>query len=322
MHLWLDVARSLGLTLAEVVAILENAPHRYKVYSIPKRNGGRRFIAQPSRELKRIQHAIMNTALSQLPVHESATAYRKGRNIRDNAIRHAQNPLILKTDFQDFFNSIRAIDFRLYCQKHRIFVAPKELDLATKALFWFNPIKGMLCLSVGAPSSPLLSNLLMYDFDVFTSNLCRQMGVQYSRYADDITLSGENRHDLQAVQKNIEIWLDQQQHPRLKFKPDKTVFVSKRFRRSVTGLIITNDGKISIGRERKRVISAKIHKYKIGQIDEKSALELSGLLAYAKSVEPSFFMAMQRKYGADLIARISRTPVFPSKSDKQRKMVA
>ena len=97
-----------GIGLLDVQRTLLRAPVRYKVYSIPKRNGNRRIIAQPAREVKRLQRALMKVLLSKLPIHEAATAYRKGRSTLDNARAHAENGPILKLDLKNFFPSIRS----------------------------------------------------------------------------------------------------------------------------------------------------------------------------------------------------------------------
>lgn len=72
----------------------------------------------------------------------------------------------------------------------------------------------------------------------------------------------------------------------------------------VTGLIITPDQKISIGRERKRLISACIHKFALGQANAKQVEYVRGLLAFANSVEPEFVLRMKEKYGAAVVNQL------------------
>lgn len=87
---------STGLGRTDLVKLIHTAPVRYKVFRIPKRTGGEREIAQPSKPVKALQRAIMTEYLSTLPVHEAAAAYRQGRSILDNAKQHlrAQRTLI------------------------------------------------------------------------------------------------------------------------------------------------------------------------------------------------------------------------------------
>ena len=105
-----------GLSEIDVLRIVRNAPIRYKTYLIPKRGDGFRSISQPARELKALQRVLLQEVLAKLPVHPSATAYREGKSIRDNALAHVGGGPIMKFDFKDFFPSIKARDWRLYCE--------------------------------------------------------------------------------------------------------------------------------------------------------------------------------------------------------------
>jgi RNA-directed DNA polymerase len=100
MSLIHELITHVGLGGKDIVRIIESAPARYKVYNIPKRKGGQRTIAQPSRELKLIQRFIVD---AKLDVHKAAMAYVKRRNIMANATAsHQQMRAILKLDFADF----------------------------------------------------------------------------------------------------------------------------------------------------------------------------------------------------------------------------
>src|SRR5258708_32226067 len=101
-----ELSIELGLGSNDLLRIIATAPARYKVFQIPKRRGGMRTIAQPSRELKAIQRFILDKILSKLPVHPAAAAYVTGRNIAENAIAHVKSRVVLKLDFSDFFPSI------------------------------------------------------------------------------------------------------------------------------------------------------------------------------------------------------------------------
>jgi RNA-directed DNA polymerase len=90
-----DLSIELGLGSHDLLRIIVTAPARYKVYQIPKRSGGMRTIAQPSRELKAIQRFVLRTTLSKLPVHVAAAAYVEGRNIAENAQAHVNHRAIL-----------------------------------------------------------------------------------------------------------------------------------------------------------------------------------------------------------------------------------
>src|SRR5438067_12922461 len=107
MSLLDELVAHLRIGPLELMRIIQTAPARYKQYTIPKRSGGLRIIAQPSRELKALQRYVLQTKLSQFPIHQAATAYIKNRNILYNAEKHKDNRVIMKLDFTDFFPSIK-----------------------------------------------------------------------------------------------------------------------------------------------------------------------------------------------------------------------
>jgi hypothetical protein len=81
MTLLSDLVTHFRIAPLDLMRIIDTAPARYKEYSIPKRNGGTRIIAQPSREVKALQRYIMRTKLIEFPIHDAATGYIRGRNI-------------------------------------------------------------------------------------------------------------------------------------------------------------------------------------------------------------------------------------------------
>ncbi|EGK0895713.1 RNA-directed DNA polymerase, partial [Salmonella enterica] len=87
---------------------------------------------------------------------------------------------------------------------------------------------------------------------------------------------------------------------------DKTVFTSRKFNRHVTGVTITTEGYLSLGRDRKRLLRSKIHHYVCGVLSEKEILTLKGELGYAKFIEHKFFLSMIKRYGNAVISEISK----------------
>ena len=82
-------------------------------------------------------------------------------------------------------------------------------------------------------------------------------------------------------------------YPRLAINEGKTVFASRAGRRVITGVTITNDHRLSIGRERKRAIRAMYHHMLRGSLDDKGQQELRGLIAFAENIEPGFKMWLE-----------------------------
>ncbi|MBR0553648.1 retron St85 family RNA-directed DNA polymerase [Stakelama marina] len=304
---------STGLTERDVMKIISNAPRRYKHFRIKKRNGSLRDIAQPARELKALQKVIVEKYLLELPVHQAAMAYRKGRSIRENALAHVDNGPILKMDFKEFFPSIRVRDWQAYCEDRSLFMDGDDLHHTSKILFHQSKGESYLKLAIGAPSSPHLSNLLMYKFDALVSQLVQKDYVAYTRYADDLTFSAKRTGYLTGVEKAVRRAIKEVPWPRLSINENKTVVATPRYHRQVTGLVLTNDQEVSLGRDRKRKISAAVHHAKHGELTVEAAARLSGTLAFVNSVEPEFLLRLERKYGREVIDNLKQ---FPWKLEK------
>lgn len=298
--------RELRMTERDIVRLINSAPERYKVYRIKKRRGGTREIAQPARELKAAQRALVKQYLQKLPVHHCATAYQTGSSIRNNAYLHADNRPILKYDFEEFFPSITERAWISYCYKHDIF---DHSDAIRAGRILFRRPKGgrILRLSIGAPSSPILSNILLYEFDEKVHNLVSKHKITYTRYADDMTFSAQRTGNLAVVDGILRSTINGITSPRLKINENKTVLVTPKFHRQITGLVITLDGRVSIGRERKRNLRAAIHRFLREDLDQRAAAELAGKIAFAKDIEPEFYSRMERVYGKEVLERLKAT---------------
>lgn len=301
-------ATGLGLPASTLRRLARSAPHRYKVYTIAKRSGsGRRVIAQPAKEVKAVQRWLIANALSWMPLHEAATAYAPGSSIRDNALLHLNNRFLLKVDFANFFPSIEEADVRAHIEKYASGVySPNEVTYLCRMLLWHPKHQTQLELCIGAPSSPFISNSIMYDFDVILSAHCSRLGVVYSRYADDLALSTNLPGILELLPAWIETRLRELAYPKLTLNERKTVSTSMKYRRSVTGLILANQGYVSLGRERKRLVSAMVHHFECGKLGIKDQARLSGLLAFVQDVEPAFILRLERRYSPEIVTRARR----------------
>ena len=291
----------------EVVRLLVRAPYAYKRYTIPKKSGGVRPIAQPAKETKIIQNFMMNFWFSKLPVHECAAAYKHGASIKNNAERHVGCSFISKFDFVNFFGSITEVDVQTLLS--RVFEGQlSERSIADMARMSCirDKATGRLALSVGAPSSPVLSNAVMFNFDSVVSQWCFDRDITYSRYADDLTFSSNEKGKTFLVEEFLRGTLKELTEPGLLLNADKTVHASKKNQRRVTGLVLSNDGNVTIGRDKKRLISAMIHHFILGQLDRKSIAHLQGLIGFAQDVEPLFVAKLRGKYTSKIITELMR----------------
>jgi len=305
--LQLELALRTGLSTSDIARIASTAPKRYKTYPIAKRTGGVRTIAQPSRELKALQRVIVDLALSKFPVHEAAAAYESGRSISDNAHAHSGARSIMKLDFRDFFSSIKTADFVALMDQRNTPFSSSDRSLLLRLLFWGKGGHDPVCLSIGAPSSPKISNIIMYDIDRLASAYCAQIGVTYTRYADDVTVSGNTIEKLNSFERIFRDIVSRAPYPRLRFNNKKRGVYVRGQRQMVTGLILKPEGGVSIGRERKRLISSMIHRATLGTLTIQDLTKLRGLLGFAQDCDPSFVQSMRKKYGDAVIDSILRS---------------
>lgn len=299
MNLINTLIKSLLIDKEELEKFSASAPYRYKVYAIPKRNSNeKRIIAHPAKELKLIQRELVKILSEILPIHDSVYSYRIGRGIKENAQKHLYSKYLLKIDFKSFFPSITPDIFFLQLEKNNINLSLHEKLIIEKLLFWKPDRKSSsLELSIGAPSSPLISNFIMYEFDKKVFEFCKKINVSYTRYADDITFSTNCKGVLFSIPDEIDAILLTEYLGKITLNKKKTIFSSKANNRHVTGVRLSNNDKLSIGREKKRVISSKVHKFLLGHFDDDMKQKLQGELSFCFYLEPSFKDMLVRKYG-------------------------
>jgi len=300
------MARELGLSATYVRNISISAHHRYKVYTIPKRNGGRRIISHPAKELKVLQRWLVDEIFEAIPLHDAALGYRAGVGIGKIVQRHSGSRYFLRMDFADFFESIRARDIQHLLAKNwgglPISLPKADIDRIVHIVCRGN------ALTIGAPSSPILSNAVMFEFDSAVQDKCRDLGCTYSRYADDLFFSVNTPRVLEEVETFVLNLTSKLQYPKVEVNRRKTIHSSKKHRVRFLGLILTPAGGVSLGREKKREIKSLVHGFKCGNLELESLIYLRGYLSFALSVEPSFIRSLERKYAEDTIQSIMQAP--------------
>ena len=225
----------VGIKWECIKKIIDAPEKNYYNFEISKKSGGKRVINVPNEPLTLCQRYIKEKILDYIPIHDSANGFASNKSIITNANNHINKEMILNIDLKDFFPSINS---------KKIFYVFKNLcgynnDLSycfTKIVMYNGG------LPQGACTSPILSNIVSYKMDVRLSMLARKMGITYSRYADDITFSGEkdkiNDGLLRIVKEIIESC-------GYKINNDKIRFQYCKKKQEVTGLIV-NNGKVSI----------------------------------------------------------------------------
>ena len=259
----------------------------YVTFNLPKKAGGFREINAPSKKMKSIQRWILDHILYKMNVGDYVHGFVPKRSILTNASIHVSQNLVLGIDIKDFFPSISFNSvFRIfksvgYTQKTAHFLA----DLCT--------YQGKL--PQGAPTSPMLANLAIASLDIIIDKYCKRRNFKYSRYADDITISGS--HELPMHKQKIIAIIE---GSGFAVNEEKTRLHSRGSRQKVTGLVV-ND-KVSIGRSQKKILRAIVHNIlKNGcEIEnrEKDPFfkeKIFGKLAFAKMVEPDFANPLIKK---------------------------
>lgn len=305
----LNLRKKLVDKNANFIHLLNSRPStHYKVFKIPKRTLGFRVIAQPTPKVKDIQRQLVDILSSNVLIHQSAMAYVKGVSIKSNAFKHSKSQFLLKTDFENFFNSITPEMLFESLSLQQVDISSSDKKILKECLFWnrTNKDEGKLILSVGAPSSPFVSNLIMYAFDKRIENFCTSKGIVYTRYADDLTFSSNKKGVLFILLKDLRLILNEEFNYKIVLNESKTVFSSKAHNRHVTGVTLTNNNKLSIGREKKRYISALIHKFKNNKLSNDDIHHLKGLLSFVSHIEDDFVERMSIKYGSATMVSIFR----------------
>lgn len=315
MDLINTLTEHLDLSMSELVANMNLAPKSYKVYHIKKRSGANRVIAQPTPFVKIIQRGICDVCLSKFDHSASTMAYVKGISIVDNAKVHAGRAFILKMDFKDFFPSIKPMDLINLIEGSSYYFTTLEINILVNYLF--RRVGRVLELSVGAPSSPMVSNIVMKNFDIELEKFSERLSIPYTRYADDLTFSSDSYSDLQSVKEFVVNLVERFESPRLTINEKKTHIVGKGRSQRVTGVVLTQDGGVSVGRTLRKRIRGMLHLYSRKSLKQADIPYLHGMTSHIRNVEPDFFSNMLDIHGEELFKRLAKQSYMISRNKKK-----
>ncbi|MEE0111317.1 MAG: reverse transcriptase family protein [Oscillospiraceae bacterium] len=179
-----SLEQDLGIRAKTLYAVSNNLSKHYHKAKLPKKSGDYRNLSVPDEVLKSIQKRISEVLLIHMPVSRYAKAYRFGSSPLRNAKHHVGKQIVLKLDILHFFDSIRYSTVKDKVFPEEIYAEPLRILLT------------MLCyhkdaLPQGAPSSPAITNIILYEFDEQIGQWCREREIAYTRYCDDMTFSGD-----------------------------------------------------------------------------------------------------------------------------------
>lgn len=293
-----------GLPLSLLERYAETASKRYRVYEIDKRDGTKRVIEHPSREIKAIQRWLTRALIRNMPVHEASTAYSKGASIRKNAARHVHSRYTVRLDFEDFFPSFGGAHVIAYLVKAH---DDPGMVLSIEDLAF---VRRIVCrhdaLTIGAPTSPGLTNAMMFEFDTALADWCAARALIYTRYADDLFISASAPDALAGVEAKAAELAAAFPYAKLALNREKTAHLSRKYRRSITGLVITPEETLSIGRKRKIRLKSDVYAYSNGKLPPEERSRTAGLIAFVRDVEPAFYETLLRKYGRETIEGLQK----------------
>jgi RNA-directed DNA polymerase len=286
-----DVAAVLELTIPRLrwLAFHTETATRvhYVRFTVPKKSGGTRTLHAPHRTLAAAQRRIFDSILSKLPVEPSAHGFVLGRGILTNAAPHAGHAVLVNLDLQDFFPSItfpriRSVFQRLgysgavatilallctECPRRVVEYAGQTYHVAT----------GPRGLPQGACTSPALSNQVARRLDRRLRGLSAKLGLTYTRYADDLTFSGE-----ESLNERIGYLMARVRH----FAEDEGYTVNEKksrvLRRStaqmVTGLVVNE--RPGVRRREVRRLRAILHRARTEGLERQNREGRSNFLAW------------------------------------------
>lgn len=268
LHSEYELADWLGISLSRLRWFTHDeaaeTTWHYVKYTLPKRSGGQRVILAPKTELKALQRKVLRDVLEHIPASGVAHGFISGRSIITNAQPHVGKKFVLNLDLKDFFPTITyprvrglfiswgysfsvASVLALLCTEH-----DREAFERSRETYWISI--GPRALVQGAPTSPALANLAAWRLDQRLNGLAHKHGFDYTRYADDLTFSGD------SLDKTLRILAAAQRiiaTEGFAVNGKKTRLLRRTGQQTVTGIVV-ND-KLNVPRTLRRQLRAILH---------------------------------------------------------------
>lgn len=295
-----ELGLAIGVSPRLLTSFLHKPENHYRHFSLPKKGGGERDIAAPRFFLKTIQYWIKSYVLCHLKVHNTCHAYTSGKSINTNAKPHVGKAYVANVDIENFFGNITKEHVFRILEKNGV---GRNLATAVSGIVTLNRV-----VPQGAPTSPVISNAVLYEFDKAMSKISVDKGLDYSRYADDITFSGESRSDIEYMVSKCRELLSAEG---FNLKDKKSRVASKHASQRVTGLVVNE--KVQPPREYRRKLRAIFNNALINPQEYVDRLdELYGYFGYLSSFDGARNARQIRKdriaiYRVSRLARIKKS---------------
>lgn len=268
-NLYGEKARIITESSLNYYAYSSNAKNRYVTFQIPKKDGTSRTIDAPCKGLMVIQKALSVLLESIYTPSPSTMGFVNGRSVVANAKVHLGKQYVYNIDLKNFFPSITSgrICARLQAKPY---LFNKEIAGFIADICCQKSAEGKVVLPQGAPTSPIMTNIICEKLDFKLQNLAKAFHLTYSRYADDITFSG-NRNVFNAEGKfckKLRYIIEEEEH--FIINENKTRLCQRGGRMEVTG--VTVNDKLNTSRKYMRQIRTMIHNWETLGYDEAQKL--------------------------------------------------
>ena len=247
----------IGIKWNYLKKIIKSPEKYYYNFRISKKSGGEREINVPNKALSLCQNFIKDEILNKVNIHSSANGFAFSKSIITNAKEHTNKEMVLNIDLKDFFPSINSK--KVFYLFHHLCGYDNDLSYCLTKLVMY---KGGL--PQGACTSPIISNIVSYKLDIRLFGLAKSLGITYTRYADDITFSGDKSKINDGLLKVVGIIVNECGYT---INEKKTRFQSNKTRQEVTGLIVNNTN-INVPKKYIKTIRQELYYIKKYGIDE------------------------------------------------------
>lgn len=270
----------------------EDALGRYHTFFIDKKNGKKRQIDEPVYSLKIVQRWILINILYKIRVSKYSYGFAKtDTKVKSPLVQvaneHKNNLYLLNLDLKDFYPSINRD--RVYNFYRNIGYNKSVSNLLTNLCICNNS------LPQGAVTSAYLANLICRKLDNRISGYCNKKNIVFTRYADDLAFSSNDRELLRHAYSVFKVIIKDEGFT---LNSDKTRFNGPIAHKKVLGVTI-NDGLIKAPKSMKRLVRQRIHKQiATGNYDDINVIR--GYIAYINSIEPGYKNKI-KKYVTHLI---------------------
>ncbi len=202
---------------------------KYLTFEIPKKTGGFRNITAPDKFLKKVQRRINFTLDILFKPKAAAHGFVPGRSIVSNAQMHVGKNYVYNVDLKDFFPTIHYGRIKAVLQLYPFRMKPDFAHIISHLCCY----QGVL--PQGAPTSPILTNIICQQLDKSLVYLAKFYQCYYTRYADDITFSSNQDAFNEDFYDNLEANIE---FRGFKLNDKKTRKQKRTQRQEVTGIVV------------------------------------------------------------------------------------